>query len=174
MARLELLDTSVLLELLLVPDHHQQSEEVQRLVTEKVAAGVRLQLPVAAVVEAGDHVGRIKDGNRRRDCALRLEQVLRASLAGHAPWSFTPARWDQELLAGLLIDAGTGQSALVDGLTRKHLEMGDQLILAELRQLRAAVDPRVLDIVVWTYDQDLAAAAAAQPMPPAWSPPPVR
>jgi hypothetical protein len=48
------------------------------------------RLPLAALIEAGDHVGRINNGTRRRECAVRPRKLIEATLNGTAPWPFAP------------------------------------------------------------------------------------
>ncbi|MGE3631198.1 MAG: hypothetical protein AB7P00_14935 [Sandaracinaceae bacterium] len=152
-----LIDTTILLNLLDTPFESDEAEDVQRELDRRASSGVELRVPVAALVEAGDHVGRILDGTRRRRSAERLKTLIDATLDGDAPWGFAPLNWDDTLLR----DAISSDSAeLVDSLTNKHLEMGDLVILAELRRLRGNLDPRAVEVTLWTLDQKLAAAAS--------------
>jgi len=112
---------------------------------------------VAALVEAGGHVGRIDDGTRRRECATRLQTLIEATLDGRAPWGFAPMTWDALLLRDAISMPGAD---LVTSLTNKHLEMGDLVILAELRRLRRNLDERVVVVKLWTLDAQLPAAAS--------------
>lgn len=156
--RIELLDTSVLLELLRVPFESDRHEDVVPLFDERVAAGVELRLPAASLVEAGGHVARIKEGDARRSCAERLARVIEQTLDRAAPWSFEPLDWDADFLRALLVSASSGAPLMVEAFSQKLLEMGDLLILAEFRSLRSNLDSRVVDVDVWTLDGRLASA----------------
>lgn len=65
--------------------------------------------------------------------------------------------WDAPLLRDAISMTGAD---LVTSLTNKHLEMGDLVILAELRRLRRNLDERVVVVKLWTLDAQLAAAAS--------------
>ena len=58
--RLELLDTSVLLEILEVPYESDRSVEVIEEFQAKCDAGVELQIPMATILETGSHIRTIK------------------------------------------------------------------------------------------------------------------
>lgn len=153
----ELIDTSVLLNLLRTPFESDHAAEVEKALEDRVKRGVELRMPLASLVEAGDHVGRIGDGSRRRECAERLKTLIEATLEDRAPWSFAPLTWDEALLRDVV---SMPKAELVESLSKKHLEMGDLVILAEVRRLRANLDPRVVEVRLWTLDAQLEAAAS--------------
>lgn len=159
MRRLELLDTSIVVELLAVPFESDRRDETLAGLSERVDAGIQLQLPVAAVLEAGNHVGRINHGGARRECAERFSDLVEQTLERQMPWTFTPVEWDEDLLRELIEPSGARPQPLRDSLASQDLEMGDLLVLAEFQRLRANLDRRVVDIDVWTYDENLRATA---------------
>ena len=161
MRRLELLDTSVVVELLQVPGFADRHEETVAAFTERANAGTELQMPVAALVEAGGHVGRIDNGHHRRQCATLLSRFVEHTIARSAPWSFAAMEWDEELLRQLVNPGDGPVTPLVDSLATKHLEMGDLLIVAEFKRVRGNLDPDVVDVDVWTYDGELRAVVEA-------------
>lgn len=81
-----IVDTSVLLELLRVPGTFSRSDEVVREMVDRHASGHSLLLPIAAIIETGNHIGRLQDGNHRRRFAAALVNVVQASLEGKAPF----------------------------------------------------------------------------------------
>jgi len=129
MRQVQLLDTSIIVELLEVPGESSRHVETVTELDRRSESPIELQMPVASLVEAGGHVGRIVGGYQRRECASRLKAMVLGTLERVAPWSFT----------------------------RQFLEMGDLLIVAEFRRLRANLDRRVVDVDVWTYDGNLRA-----------------
>lgn len=153
----DLIDTSVLLNLLGTPFESDDADDIAREVDRRTDEGVELRMPLAALVEAGGHVGRILDGTQRRACAKRLKRLIEATLDGAAPWGFAPLVWDESLLRDVISMEG---AELVDSFTKKHLEMGDLVILAELGRLRRNLDARVWTVRLWTLDAQLAAAAS--------------
>jgi predicted nucleic acid-binding protein len=153
--RVELLDTSVLVELLGLPFVSDQKEEVRAEFTQRTERGTELLLPLATIVETGQHVERVADGHRRRECADRFARVLQATVDRKAPWSFSPTIRDPDLVAELIEPQEDAVPSLTNSLARQELEMGDLLILAEFRSLRSNLDPRARDVDVWTHDSGL-------------------
>jgi len=157
MRQVQLLDTSIIVELLEVPGESSRHVETVTELDRRSESPIELQMPVASLVEAGGHVGRIVGGYQRRECASRLKAMVLGTLERVAPWSFTPLEWDEALLAELVGPTHPSAPDLVDSFTRQFLEMGDLLIVAEFRRLRANLDRRVVDVDVWTYDGNLRA-----------------
>lgn len=114
-------------------------------------------MPVASIVEAGAHVGRIANGRERRICGRRFANMVRSTVDRVAPWSFTPLDWDVAFLSELIEPTDDRAPEIVESLSRKFLEMGDLLIVSEFRRIRANLDARVVDVDVWTYDGNLRA-----------------
>lgn len=159
MAEVVFIDTSVLLNLLDVPgknSHHQQlREEFNAL----VAGDVTLVIPIAAVIEVGNHIAQLSDGNLRRDRATTFTGFLRASLEGVAPWVVSGASWDETFLRRLL-DGHGSLPGLVE-LSSEKLGSGDVSILHELDRYRRRSDlPSKLPVRLWTLDGQLAAYAS--------------
>ncbi|MBF0373520.1 MAG: hypothetical protein HQL39_08885 [Alphaproteobacteria bacterium] len=47
---------------------------------------VNLLLPMAAIIEAGNHIAQLADGGQRRRYAALFAEAVRAALKGDAPW----------------------------------------------------------------------------------------
>jgi len=157
----QLLDTSVVLELLEVPGCHDPSLGIAEEFENRALDGVQFHLPVAAVVEAGSHVGRVNEGHGRRVAAFRLEAMIEKTLDRRAPWTFNPMTWDVALLRRLVQPQHSAVLHLAESLARQFLEMGDLLILGEFRRLRENLDRHVVELDVWTLDESLRAVVAA-------------
>lgn len=157
MRQLQLLDTSILVELLQVPGecarHHATVAEFEA----RSVPPTELQMPVASIVEAGAHVGRVANGHERRACAGRFAKMVRSTVDREAPWSFTPLDWDVAFLSELTAPTDDRAPKIVESLSRQFLEMGDLLIVSEFRRVKANLDARVVDVDVWTYDGNLRA-----------------
>ncbi len=154
--RVELIDTSVLIDLLDLPneahDHAGRVAEADR----KRDRGVQFMLPVASVIECGQHIQRVINGHSRRTCAVKFEHVLQQTAEGVAPWTLTPLEWNSEFLNSLLEQRPPFPASLVEGLAQSIHEMGDLTIIAELRRVRANLNYVTVD--VWTLDQGLRTA----------------
>lgn len=154
MVRVCFVDTSVLLELLEVPGKAQQPAEVRDRLAHLVKGGVQLVLPIATIIETGNHVAQIAEGSARRRCAERFVKLLRATAEGVLPWVLHSVAWDEGMLTKLCY--GTAETgAFVDLAGAGILGTGDLAILAEreLYQQRTSG----VEVGVWTRDARLAA-----------------
>ena len=158
----EFVDTSILLEILDVPGKAQHSAETKAKLRRRVEDGRQLILPTAAVIETGNHIHHLADGAQRRRCALDFAELLELSARGEAPWTLHDATWDVELLDRLRTGCATGAD-LAEHATRGRssgLGTGDMSILAERDLYRERrVDPRSVDVRVWSVDRLLASFA---------------
>lgn len=85
-----LIDTSIFLEILNVPQKASQSELIFQELKEKIEARESLFLPMATILETGNHIAKAKkvDGNQRRICAEKFVNQVTQALEGKSP--FTP------------------------------------------------------------------------------------
>jgi hypothetical protein len=154
MATVELVDTSIMVNILDVPKMNDDRATVTRDLRAKRSSGVRLVLPVTTVIETGNHVAQIADGGRRWECANRFVEHLRLLLQHRAPWVLHELGWNADFLDTLISGAATGTS-LVDHAVNR-VGCGDLSILAERERYRATVSPKV-SVGIWTLDAGLAA-----------------
>ena len=85
-----LIDTSVFCNLLRVPDRDQHHATVVAELRQLIQANATLLLPLAAVVETGNHIAQHGDGRQRRQAADRFVKEVTAAIEGSAPWTPTP------------------------------------------------------------------------------------
>lgn len=84
-----LVDTSVFTNILNVPGFNQDRKEILASFKEYVELGTTFVLPLAAMVETGNHIGQLDDGRVRRHMARRFRTEVRKAIEGSAP--FVPA-----------------------------------------------------------------------------------
>jgi len=156
MKRVELVDSSILINVIDIPFEANHREEVIRRLDEKSRDGVDLILPIAAIVETSQHVQRVTDGNLRRRCAITLRDRVMDTIAGTLPWTFSPVAWDDDFVSGFFAQAAPVPT-FVDAMTTRSLEAGDLLIVAEWRLVRSSLPKETHSVHVWTLDQQLEA-----------------
>jgi predicted nucleic acid-binding protein len=83
-----LVDTSIFVEIINVPLRAKRHEEIIDGLTEKLKDKETLFLPMATILETGNHISRYGDGSARRKCAERFVAQVRKAVAGESP--FTP------------------------------------------------------------------------------------
>jgi hypothetical protein len=140
-----ILDTSILLELLQVPGRFSQAAQIDRELVQRHNEGHSLLLPLAAILETGNHIARVSDGNLRRRAAERFVGLIRLAIAGQAP--FTP-----------IDDVGTEQVAawcehFVAWATPAAQSLTDLSIKLVWEQQCELYPAR--EVYVWTLDSDL-------------------
>jgi hypothetical protein len=85
-----LVDTSILCEILQVPnlcgDHRSCTKDFRR----KIEADERFLLPMATILETGNHIGQNGDGGERRKAAGRFIDLVTRAIEGTNPFTATP------------------------------------------------------------------------------------
>jgi hypothetical protein len=84
-----LVDTCIFLNVLDVPAFNQHRNGVLGELGRLTLLDVNLLLPFAAIVETGNHIAQLADGNLRRAYAAKFVQQVQAAIAGDAPWTPT-------------------------------------------------------------------------------------
>ena len=98
-----IVDTSILVDVLGVPKKSNKRDETLYAMRQHIERGDILILPAATVLEAGNHIGQIRDGRQARACANELKDVVRQSVEG-VPWQLAPLPEDSRQFASLLED----------------------------------------------------------------------
>lgn len=97
MSAVALMDTSVFVNILDVPNRNQHRPQTLDQLTDLIKGGAHLLLPMAAIIETGNHIAHIADGNLRRQCAQRFVEQVRGSFSGKAPWRPMPFPTNQDM-----------------------------------------------------------------------------
>jgi predicted nucleic acid-binding protein len=87
------IDTSVFLNLLNVPNRNQEHEKVSQDFHSYEELKFTLLLPMATIIETGNHIAQNGDGNIRRQTAQRFVEEVKAAFQGKSPW--TPSQFPQ-------------------------------------------------------------------------------
>ncbi|MEW2388312.1 hypothetical protein AB0933_08115 [Streptomyces venezuelae] len=147
----DFLDTSVLVEILDVPFMNEHRTEVLAEMDRRIRAGVRFVLPTATVIETGNHVFQVKQGQARRQCAERFMNALRQTAEGQAPWRLHERTWDAAFL-GSLCDGGSTGMTLTQHAEGQVLGTGDLSIVAERDLYASKVQAEVR---IWTLEASM-------------------
>ncbi len=161
MRRVVFLDSSVLLNLLEVPRKSSQRKEALSRFKElrKPDAGVLLVIPIAAVVEVGNHLAQLHRDERSKPCEA-FGTLLRLAIEGRAPFLLSGAGWDGDFLTTLI--EGPTPDRRMDVLCQRGVGAGDASILLEVEHYRDRVDVgSSTPCEIWTYDNGLRTMASA-------------
>ncbi len=87
-------DTSILCCLLRIPNFcDYQYMEVEAELIGIINRSETLILPLASIIETGNHIAHIGDGRVRREIAKKFALYLRDTADNKAPWSLTNLEW---------------------------------------------------------------------------------
>jgi len=140
-----LIDTTVFCNIIRVPSMDEDHEDTQSLLREYVADRVSLLLPMAAIIETGNHVARHGDGNQRRRTARRFVKSVVDAVEGRAPWTPTPFFEQDEL--------GKWLNEFPDEAMR-GVGLADLSIVKEFER-QCALHP-YRHVFIWSLDRHLA------------------
>lgn len=145
MGEIVLVDTSVLMNVLDVRGFNQNREPVLAEFERLIEQGAHLFLPMAAVLEAGNHIAQLADGRVRRSTAELFAERIRQALDGEAPWR--PMQFPESATMATWLDE-------FPDAAMKGLGIGDLSIRKDWEALCKRY--RLSRVRVWTLDGDLA------------------
>jgi len=147
-----LIDTSVFLNILNVPNRNQQLKKVSEDFKNYIDLQCTFILPMATIIETGNHIAQQGDGRMRREVAQRFIQAIKGAFEGDAPWQPAEFPNTREILSW--IDdfpelAGKNKSARKEEGT----SFGDLSIIKEFE--KACRRFSMSEVFVWSLDVDL-------------------
>jgi hypothetical protein len=148
-----LIDTSIFLNILDVPSRNQDRDAVVRSFSEYVELGITFILPMASILETGNHIAQNGDGGTRRKVASRFCEAVKGALNGEAPWGISDFPDKNEILTwiGDFPDqAGRNKSS---NKTTEGTSFGDLSIIKEYEKCCRKFS--MCEVFVWSLDADL-------------------
>jgi hypothetical protein len=146
-----IIDTSVLCEFLEVPGMCSNPKDVQLELRIRAESGERFVVPIASVIETGNHIAQIKSGDRWA-ATQRFVALLEEAAAEGGPFVLHRVSWDEEFLAELRSGDGTGET-LLELSGNGKLGSGDVAILVERDRLLGS--SAYAQAYLWTLDEKL-------------------
>ncbi|WP_081816239.1 hypothetical protein [Delftia sp. RIT313] len=144
MSAIVIVDTSVFLNILNVPGMNNDWEDVYKELERLIEAEDHLFIPMAAIVETGNHIAQLANGAQRRSVAKRFVDNVRQALNDEAPWKPINFPTNNEVLGWLdcFTEAATHGMGVGDLSIKKEWET-----LCERHSMSR--------VRVWTLDADL-------------------
>ncbi|MCX6982373.1 MAG: hypothetical protein NTV08_16725 [Verrucomicrobia bacterium] len=136
-----LIDTSVFCNIVPVPGRDQKRDEVLAELTELIKAKTVLLLPMAAVLETGNHIAQCGSGQQQRKAAQHFCEQVAKAIEGTAPWTPTPF-WE--------IDALKVWLGEFPDKAMRGVGMGDLSIIKEWE--RQCALNRARRVFIWSLD----------------------
>lgn len=139
-----IVDTSILDELLNVPG--KASRHVETVAEFEVKQGAREQflMPIAVMIETGNHIAHCSEGDVRRSRAMTFVEFARTALSGSSPFVATPFP-DVNALHGWLDDFPAHAMRSIGLADRSLIALWD-----EQRELH-----RTRRVYIWSLDKEL-------------------
>lgn len=157
--KIHFLDSSVFCNLLAIPGKSDRAGETKAeldLIL-KNKERERIILPFATIIETGNHISHISDGNVRYNTAKRFCTAMLKTIAGEAPWTYYGAQ---------LTEADIENICSRFPETVKHgMGVGDLSIIRAYERYKDET-PAIEEIRIWTYDNHLAQFHETMSLPP--------
>lgn len=144
MKAIAIIDTTVFCNIVQVPHMHNELDEVLAELEELIKSKTALLLPMATVLETGNHIAQNGNGEMRRQAALRFCDGVQKAIEGTAPWTPTPF-WDVESLTQWLGEFPNRASTGVGFGDLSMIKLWEQQ--CELNKARR--------VFIWTHDEHL-------------------
>ncbi|WP_314309943.1 hypothetical protein [Kingella denitrificans] len=149
-----IIDTSIFLNILDVPRRNNDKERVIRdlgkyILSEKVS----FFLPMATVLETGNHIAQNGDGNIRRQKAQSFCDYVRDAVKGNAPYKIINFPEDEKVILKWLAEFpdSAGRNKTPD--RHEGTSFGDFSIIKQYEQVVSLFPMR--EIWIWSLDSDL-------------------
>lgn len=146
-----LVDTSVLCEILAVPSKSQDPAKYHQQLSQYTAKGATLLLPMATLIETGNHIAQNGHETQRRQIAEAFVKLVAEALAERAKPFATASFPDHGIVRSWL--AVFPDHASRSDRKRKGIGLGDVSILDEY-QRQCELNPRRL-VCIWCLDHAL-------------------
>lgn len=90
-ATIVIIDTSVFVEILAVPGKAQAVDDTLAQLDIWIESDAALLLPMAVIIETGNHIAQVSSGAKRRRAAQSFVQRVQEALDGESPFEPTPS-----------------------------------------------------------------------------------
>lgn len=148
-----LIDTCIFLNLLNVPGRNQDRMEVNQSYSDYVELDTTFILPMATIIETGNHIAQNGNGATRRKTAQRFCDLVIGAFNGEAP--FRPSEFQNSAeiatwLSEFPDEAGKNKSPQK---TTEGTSFGDLSIIKEYEKCCQRFS--MSEIFIWSLDSDL-------------------
>jgi len=152
MSSICLIDTSIFLELLNVPNYNQRRASVIEDFKTYSQAGCTFLLPMATRLETGNHIAQNGDGTIRRKTAIRFVKEVKEAFQGIDPWRPTTFPNTAEILEWIdQFPDLAGKNKAPD--KQEGTSFGDLSIIEEFN--KSCKRFPMSEVFIWSLDRDL-------------------
>lgn len=151
-----LVDTTILCNVIRIPGMDSEHGNVLAQLRDYLEQNYTLLLPVATIIETGNHIAQCGNGNQRREAATRFVNLVSKAIEEHIPWTIPKPLFSQDDLAKYLQE-------FPDNAMR-GIGLGDLSIIREFHRQCDLLPFR--HIFIWTLDDHL---SGYEHNPPEWA-----
>jgi hypothetical protein len=152
MSSICLMDTTIFLNILNVPSRNQDRALVLQDFQTYSAAECTFILPMATILETGNHIAQNGDGTTRRKTAERFVLEVKAAFIGRAPWRPSQFPNTADILSWIdRFPDLAGKNKAPDKL--EGTSFGDLSIIEEFNR-QCKIFP-MSEVFIWSLDIDL-------------------
>lgn len=144
MSSIVLVDTSILLNVLDVEGRNERRDEVIDELAVRIQDGDHLFIPLAAIVETGNHIAHVSNGAARRSAAQRFVLAVQGALNSEAPWK--PLQFPEHTALAAWLQAFPDSAS-------RQIGIGDVSIQHEWAQLCTKFP--MSRVLIWSVDAHL-------------------
>jgi hypothetical protein len=153
MSEIVLLDTSVYLNVLDVPSFNQDREAVLTNFKLRIEVQDSFLLPMATILETGNHIADLRDGGARYKYAMKLVKDVTSAVNGDLPYRPTYFPEKEEFLLWLTKFPDYAKKNKAECQTREGVSLTDLAIIKEWERTRARHS--MSRVLIWSLDRDL-------------------
>jgi C-terminal processing protease CtpA/Prc len=146
--RVHFIDTTILLNILDIPFMNQDRETVLKEYQELKNNRNTFILPLATIIETGNHIAHIDDGNLRRIKGIEFAEMLHKIADDESPWTFLENNEVTREEIALIADR------LPESVVKYKSGAGDLSIIAAYEKYRNNT-PAIGYIRIWSMDGHL-------------------
>lgn len=140
-----LIDTSVLCEILDIPGKAENPAFFKDKLESYAKSSSLLILPLATILETGNHIAHIDDGRLRRDRAEQLVELVQSTLSGKTPFS--------NLQFWKASDVESWMRSFPE-FAQTEIGLGDVSIIKDCETLKSQQKPKKT-VSIWAKDNHL-------------------
>ena len=147
--KVHMIDSTVFCNLLSVPfmsDEREYTLSELKEITSHSGKEIII-LPYATIIETGNHIAHISDGNKRYQSAEHFQDAIRKTINNEAPWYYYGSQLTKNDLS--IIAERFPEVAL-----KYEMGVGDLSIIRAYEKYRDET-PAISEIRIWSYDKHL-------------------
>ena len=142
------IDTSIMCNLLEIPGKCSDKEEVKQEWREVLKKNETLIMPLATIIETGNHIAHIQDGNARYTIAMKFKEFLEKTAESKAPWTLYGNALDVQEIKYIADN--------IEKFTVVGTGIGDMTIIYAYEKYLKE-EPAIGTIMIWSKDEHLSA-----------------